>query len=167
MTRPALQKMNLDRAQISAALKNNGMKTTGWTDEHGSHKWVIAVEWVRGRGLEDWRATADGSLAGIGRKTTGVRDKDGGGRAGGRWWLAEAKRSWEWKCLPAVLHKQLSCFKVTQERWVALDWSKENTFTDNEPLVVQKTRLVMTHEVIFQQHSSRQRRSNPPTPPFI
>lgn len=81
MTRPALQKMNLDRAQISAALKNNGMKTTGWTDEHGSHKWVIAVEWVRGRGLEDWRATADGSLAGIGRKTTGVRDKDGGGRA--------------------------------------------------------------------------------------
>lgn len=78
MTRPVLQKMNLDRAQISAALK----KIMGWKQQGGETSTGHTSGWW----LEDWRTTADGLLAGIGRKTTGVTDKDGGGRAGDDGW---------------------------------------------------------------------------------
>lgn len=94
----------------------------------GDHCWVSErARTGEPRQTERW-------LAGIGRKTMVLETKTGEEDDG---WLRP--RGPESESLPAVLQKQSSCFKVTQERWVALDWSKENTFTDNEPCVVQKT----------------------------
>lgn len=110
---------------------------TEWTDERGSLKWVITVEWVKRRSLEGHSRR----IAATGRKQQ-VLDTETGERKSRRkimaGWGGGVKVPERGKCLPAVVPEQSSCFKVTQERRVALDWSKENTLTNSEPLVVQE-----------------------------
>lgn len=127
-------------------MNNDGMITTG---ERGSHKWVIAVQWVRRRGLQGHGRL----IAGTGRKATGVRDRDwgGGGRAGGRWRLAgvESKgperesvyRRW---CINSRAVSKSA--RSAESLWIGAQKIHWPTVSH---LWCRKDRLVVKHEVIF------------------